>query len=239
MKASATHLRRAAIAVSSVLAITLLVTSSVAGDLPGALLAAAMIPLLIAADWWRPDQVWGTPNDLDTVAVIDSVKAFNEFGVLLNSELMHVEEEIERTRSMIQHAASDLSTHFHQLHDLSADLAHTVQETLGPNPDGVDTKDAQVAIERVLETVAKNQPQLEHAVAASVRSLQFEDLSLQALSEAQRSLAYLRQVAGILQQIHDTGELAASIHQQHEIWVRARRKPVSQKNLDEGLAELF
>ncbi|MEQ8800545.1 MAG: hypothetical protein RLP45_00760, partial [Haliea sp.] len=82
-------------------------------------------------------------------------------------------------------------------------------------------------------------PELEGAVSGAVRSLQFEDMASQALAEAHRSLSYLRGVAEELQTVHDTGELATRISEQHRLWADTRRKAVSQQNLDKGSVELF
>ena len=148
-----------------------------------------------------------------TATTAPEVQACNELGILLGSELAQVEEEINRVGGMIAEAVLQLSASFDQLYRLSSGQSTGA----GSHVD----------------------PELEEAVSAAVRSLQFEDMASQALAEAHRSLSYLRGVADELQTVHDTGELATRISEQHRLWANTRRKAVSQQNLDKGSVELF
>jgi Arc/MetJ-type ribon-helix-helix transcriptional regulator len=221
------------------LAIMLAVASSISGNWLATLLAVAIIPPLIAINWRRADNGRDGTAKQNAANKIHNREAFNDLSVLLGSELVHVEEEIDRTSDMIRHAVSGLLDNFQQLHDLSAQLARVIHENLGEDANNGNQTDMQTRIKNVLNTLEKNQPKREEAVTAAIRSLQFEDMSSQALNEALRSLDYLRELTGILQQVSDAEELAEKIHQHHATSACTRRKPVSQKNLDEGLAELF
>ena len=130
---------------------------------------------------------------------------------MLGSELGQVDEEIERVAEIIAEAVGALSTGFDELYRLA-----------GQQPDEPG-----------------QQEELEQAVSAAVRALQFEDIASQALAEARRSVAYLRDVAEEVKTVRDTGDLANRISRQHEAWSKLRRKAVSQKNLDEGSVDLF
>lgn len=221
------------------LAIMLAVMSSISGNWLATLLAVAIIPPLIATNWRKADNERDGTAKQNAANNMHNRDAFNDFSVLLGSELIHVEEEIDRTRDMIRHAVSGLLDNFQQLHGLSAQLAGVIHENLGEDANNGNPTDMQTGIKKVLNTLEKNQPKREEAVTAAIRSLQFEDMSSQALNEALRSLDYLRELTGILQQVSDAEELAEKIHQHHATSACKRRKPVSQKNLDEGLAELF
>lgn len=153
-----------------------------------------------------------SPAPATAAATAPEVRACNELGTLLGSELTHVEEEINRVGGMIAEAVQQLSASFDQLHRLASGA-----ENGGSGGD----------------------PELKEAVSGAVRSLQFEDMASQALAEAHRSLSYLRGVAEELQTVHDAGDLAARISAQHRLWADTRRKAVSQQNLDKGSVELF
>lgn len=152
-----------------------------------------------------------TPTTDDTVAA--EIRACNELGALLGSELAEVEQEIERVSGIIAEAVATLSTSFDQMHQLASD---GITDTDSPAIDA-----------------------LQQAASAAVRSLQFEDIATQALAEALRSVAYLRGVAAEVETVHDAGELASRIGEQHRIWAQMRRKAVLQKNLDKGSVDLF
>lgn len=141
------------------------------------------------------------------------VRACNELGIMLGSELAQVEEEINRVAGLISSAVTELSSSFDRLYHLSSTRQTAAQD--------VDSDD------------------MEQAVSDAVRALQFEDIAAQALAEACRSVSYLRNVADEVRTVDDTGELAARISKQHRIWADRRRKAVSQKNLDKGSVDLF
>lgn len=145
--------------------------------------------------------------------IAPEIRACNELGALLGSELAEVEQEIERVTGIIAEAATELSTSFDQMHRLA----------------GHRQGDADSA----------TLDELEQAVSAAVRALQFEDIAAQALAEALRSVSYLRGVAEQVETVHDAGELATRISEQHRIWSKMRRKAVLQKNLDKGSVDLF
>ncbi|MEQ9394094.1 hypothetical protein [Haliea sp.] len=158
-----------------------------------------------------PRKSESSPAPAPAATTAPEVQACNELGTLLGSELAQVEEEINRVGSMIAEAVLQLSASFDHLHRLAS--AH--------------------------DASSSGDPELEGAVSGAVRSLQFEDMASQALAEAHRSLSYLRGVAEELQTVHDTGELATRISEQHRLWADTRRKAVSQQNLDKGSVELF
>lgn len=141
------------------------------------------------------------------------ILACHELGHLLSSELAEVGEEIGRVTDIIAAAVAELSTSFDQLH--------------------------RFARQREIEAESRTAEQLEESVSAAVRALQFEDIATQALAEALRSVSYLRRVADEVQTVHDTGEFAQRISEQHRRWEKMRRKAVLQKNLDTGAVDLF
>ncbi|MHA7815418.1 MAG: hypothetical protein ACX93N_03010 [Pseudohaliea sp.] len=140
-----------------------------------------------------------------------AVEACKELGTMLGSELGQVDEEIERVAEIIAEAVGALSSGFDELYRLAG------QQPAEPG----------------------RQEELEQAVSDAVRALQFEDIASQALAEARRSVAYLRDVAEEVKTVRDTGDLANRISRQHEAWSKLRRKAVLQKNLDEGSVDLF
>lgn len=146
-------------------------------------------------------------------SIAPEIRACNELGALLGSELAEVEQEIERVTGIIAEAATELSTSFDQMHRLAGHRQADADS---------DTLD-----------------DLEQAVSAAVRALQFEDIVAQALAEALRSVSYLRGVADQVETVHDAGELATRISEQHRIWSKMRRKAVLQENLDKGSVDLF
>lgn len=145
--------------------------------------------------------------------IAPEIRACNELGALLANELAEVEQEIERVTGIISEAATELSTSFDQLHRLASHERQAAQSAA----DG----------------------ELELAISTAIRALQFEDIVAQALAEALRSVSYLRGVADQVETVHDAGELATRISEQHRIWSKMRRKAVLQKNLDQGAVDLF
>lgn len=151
------------------------------------------------------------PSDAAATDAAPEVRACNELGMILGSELAQVEEEIERVRGIIAEAVAELSSSFDQMYHLCADT-HA----------GTDDSNT-----------------LDQAASGAIRALQFEDITAQALAEALRSVAYLRGVAEEVRTAHDAGELAERIRRQHRLWAEIRRKAVLQENLDEGSVDLF
>ncbi|TCO76575.1 hypothetical protein [Chromatocurvus halotolerans] len=147
------------------------------------------------------------------VGIAPEIRACNELGALLANELAEVEQEIERVTGIISEGATALSTSFDQLHRLASHERHEPQSAAAE--------------------------ELELAISTAIRALQFEDIATQALAEALRSVSYLRGVADQVETVHDAGELATRISEQHRIWSKMRRKAVLQKNLDQGSVDLF
>ena len=141
------------------------------------------------------------------------ITACNELGTILSSELADVEEEINRIADIIAEAVVQLSSSFDQIYHLSG-----AQQTTSENAGSDD---------------------LEAAVSGAVRALQFEDIAAQALDEARRSVASLRQAAQEVETVEDTQQLTACIARQRLIWEEIKRKAVLQKNLDQGSVDLF
>ena len=163
----------------------------------------------------RKEKTPGAGGEGHAAPTAPAVHACNELGAMFGSELAEVEEEIERVGSIIGEAVGTLSTGFDRIH------AITARQRGGM---ALSSEDA---------------GELEQAVSSVVRALQFEDIAAQALAEARRSLAYLRDVAEEVEAVHDASELAAKISREHAHWSHMRRKAVLQKDLDEGDVDLF
>jgi len=157
-----------------------------------------------------PDDT-GQPSDTAAADAATDVRACNELGNILGSELAQVEEEIKRVRGIIADAIVELSSSFDQMYHLCAD-SHA-------DTGGSDT--------------------LNEAASGAIRALQFEDITAQTLAEALRSVAYLRGVAEDLRTAEDAAELVERIQRQHRLWAEIRRKAVLQENLDAGSIDLF
>lgn len=102
-----------------------------------------------------------------------------------------------------------------------------------------------------LEQIGENNERSERDISAAVRSLQFEDMSRQALEYSEQRLDHLSavmQIAGDCIQAVETGEpLAGALDRadrrirdmRDEAAVARRSRPVEQEAMDEGEVELF
>lgn len=80
---------------------------------------------------------------------------------------------------------------------------------------------------------------LDVAVGEAVRSLQFEDMSRQALDAARASLQRLDEVVVMMRESKSDEELSRRIVESKVRWDDAKRRSVSQTSMDEGSVELF
>ncbi len=155
----------------------------------------------------------GTDSGKKDSSSAREITACNELGSILSSELADVEDEINRIADIIAEAVVQLSSSFDQIYHLSG--AHRATSESAGSGD------------------------LEAAVSGAVRALQFEDIAAQALDEARRSVASLRQAAQEVETVEDTHQLTACIARQRVIWEEIKRKAVLQRNLDQGSVDLF
>lgn len=172
--------------------------------------------------------------------VANEVRALSLSSTDLNQD---IRQEISSAKVTIENLRASVEV------IASADMTHTIEEKnkmgimMGFVNDIKDKTDAQ------LIELLDISPKIEDAVAIGVRSLQFEDLTYQALNSLKDNVGHLAEFKGLIDVLEQDGQLQNSntldaikeqcIKLSQQSKDKNTKRSVSQTSLDEGDIELF
>ena len=178
-----------------------------------------------------------------------SIEAFiDEVANVVEFESRGVAEEVTRVRGLLGEAISTLIANFTVLSQLSAEQSAMVTQIVLSH-DGEPNR----ILPEQTKKVAEVSKQLDCAVGTAVRSLQFEDIAIQALRTADKHIDHLIQLSFDLRNLESAAadqhiqighnevieRLRARVVERREDWSKQSAKPVSQTSMSAGGVDLF
>lgn len=171
-----------------------------------------------------------------------------EVANVVELESRGAEEEVARVRGLLGEAVSTLVENFTELSRLSAEQSTIVAEIVLNH----DRERNRILPERT-NKVGEISEQLNCAVGIAVRSLQFEDIAIQALRTADKHIDHLIQLSFDLRNLESAAadqhiqighnevieRLRARVVERREDWSKQSAKPVSQTSMSAGGVDLF
>jgi methyl-accepting chemotaxis protein len=171
--------------------------------------------------------------------VANEVRALSVNSTELNND---IREEISLAQSLIHKLKSSVETM------ASADMTSTLEAKNKVTLMVEHVGETNIKTNEIVEELSSISPQITHAVALGVRSLQFEDLACQALTSLKNNVLTLSSLNEI---INEFDFKSTPIEQQLEIFQQQcqsiieqshhtdEKRSVSQLSMDEGDVELF
>lgn len=172
-----------------------------------------------------------------------SAAQFDKLRQILKEELAQIRGEQQRARALIAHAARELYTHFRSMNDsvgrMDDRFTHTMDlllQNIGKNKPESQSK---ALIEQLKHEQLQDSQKFQASNSSSIKALQFEDMSAQALAGCLDTLDYLDKLLRALDQGGDTETIGRLLDDAHGHWKSQRRSPDQQDSIDEGSIELF
>ncbi|WP_028469847.1 hypothetical protein [Neptunomonas japonica] len=173
---------------------------------------------------------------------------FDEIEQIIAHETLTIKQEVTRIGGLIKEAVQVLGVSFKTVNMLSSQQRELSSELLNKVNNGVKAADVYNSVNEHTQMIDALGEQLDGAINHAVRSLQFEDLSSQALAALGQNIHLLNQVAEQLKlisfqdaaqtqtQMHNLLRSCRAIRLQQSIVVK---RPVTQVGMHAGEVEIF